>query len=277
MKLLIGTLYCGENEFDECIASIRRQTYKNFDHIVIQDLPELEAHYKLYKTFLDNKDRYGLLIKVDADVVLNSDALFSGIVEKFSSNPHLEVMNIGVDDFFTAEMIAAGIQVYRNTVRWDFSKDTLFPDIPILDQDRYMYDKTELAPAAIHCKNPSPYQAFHYGVHRGLKSIQRIHSTTHWALLKKVWNNFLKTNDKRMGLAVLGAELVYAGEFSREEANYTHPKMIRILSKYQELAPLDIQRKIKRLRLLHWGLLPDKYRQKILRFLRGRVEGRWDK
>ncbi len=276
MKLLVGTLYCGENEYEECVNAIRAQTFQNFDHITFENLPELEAHYSLYGHFLEHADQYDLLIKIDADVVLNSEDLFEGIFKKFTDNPWLEVMNIGVDDFFTGEMIAAGIQVYRNTVRWDFSKDTVFPDVPIMDPERYMYDKTDLAPAAVHCKNPSPYQAFHYGVHRGLKSIQRKHSTSHWSLLNKVWQNFLKVGDRRIGLAVLGAELVYAGEFGREDQNYTQSKMKEVLSQYEGMDAQALEREIRRLRALHWGFLPDDWRRRTIRLIRGRLEGRWD-
>jgi hypothetical protein len=277
MKLLIGTLFSGENEFDECLAAITKQTYKKFDHLIIKNLPELEAHNKLYQTFINQKDEYELLIKIDADTVLISEQLFKNIVEKFSQNPDLEILNIGVQDFFTDEMIAAGIQIYRNTVRWDFNKDTLFPDIPIMKKNSHQFDKTDLAPAAIHCKNPSIEQSFHYGVHRGLKSIQKDYSTTHWALLQKVWENFLRTGEKRIGLAVLGAELVYAGIFTREDQNYTNPKMDTVLKNYQMMNSREIKKEIQKLRSFHWGFLPQKYRQKVLRFLRGHIGGRWDK
>ena len=277
MKILVGTLYSGENEYDDCKAAIQKQTFQAFDHLLIENLPELEAHNKLYKTFIDKKDQYELLVKVDADTVLISDRLFERIVEKFAKNRKLEVLNIGVQDFFTNEMIAAGIQIYRNTVRWDFNKDTLFPDIPIMKKEAFRFDKTDLAPAAIHCKNPSIEQAFHYGVHRGLKSIQRDYSTTHWALLGKVWENFLRTGDKRIGLAVLGAELVYAGKFSREDQNYTNPQMVLVLKKYETMNARDIKREITKLRWLHWGWLPKDWRRMVIRFWRGRVEGRWDK
>lgn len=277
MKLLVGTLFAGENELKECQAAIRNQDYKNYDLMLIENLPELEAHHKLYKSFIDNGDKYDLLVKVDADTVIISDHFFASIVEKFSQNPWLEVMNVGVKDFFTDEIIPAGIQIYRNTVKWNFEKDTLFPDIPILDHDRYLYDKTELAPAAIHCKNPSLLQAFHYGVHRGLKAIQKIHSTSHWKMLEKVWENFLRTGDKRIGLAVLGAELVYVGRFARKDQNYNNPKMASILLKYQDMSAWQIKARVNTLRLINWGLLPSKWRQKVIRIVRGKLGGQWDK
>jgi hypothetical protein len=275
MRFLVGTLYSGENEFEECIQSIKGQSNQDYDHIIISNLPEIDAHYKLYRAFLDKADEYMLLIKVDADCVLISEHLFQGIVEKFTASPWLEVMNIGVLDFFTGEMIAAGIQVYRNTVKWKF-EDTLYPDIPILDLRRFLYDRTELAPAAWHCKNPSIPQAFHYGIHRGLKAIQRRHSANHWGNLEKVRKNFYSKKDMRLGFAVLGAELVYAGIIEREDQNYTNQTMNQILEKYQFFTSTELDREIKKLKGKHWGFLPSDLRRRIIRQIQGKLKGRWD-
>lgn len=274
-KILVGTLFSGENEYAACLEAIRKQSFQNFDHMLIENLPELEAHNKLYRAFIDHADEYELLIKVDADTVLLSKELFARIVEKFEQNQWLEVMNIGVLDFFTDEMIPAGIQIYRNTVRWDFSKDTVFPDIPIMDPQRYLYDKTELAPAATHCQDPSNLQAFHYGVHRGLKSIQKIHSTSHWKSLQKVWQHFLRSKDIRLGFAILGAELVYRGTFNREDQNYTNPHMDQVFEQYNDLNAEQLISTIRKMRLISWGL-PDKWRQRMLRLLRGKYGNNWD-
>ena len=37
MRIMVATLYCGENEFDECRESILRQSYSNFEHVVIKE------------------------------------------------------------------------------------------------------------------------------------------------------------------------------------------------------------------------------------------------
>ena len=276
MKLLVGTLYSGENELEECLKSIHAQRYTNYDHILIENLPELEAHYQLYKTFLDHTQEYELLVKVDADTVLCSDKLFGHLVETFEQDPSLEVLNIGVLDFFTDEMIPAGIQIYRKTTRWNFENDTVFPDVPIMDHERYRYDTTVLAPAAWHSPNPSIPQAFHYGVHRGIKSIQKIHSTTHWANMQKVWHHFLQTRDVRLGFAVLGAELVYAGTFNRKDQDYTNPRMGEMLCTYKGMDAKQLEREIRRLRFLHWGFLPDDLRRRVLRYTRGKLDENWD-
>ena len=266
MKIYVGTLYSGENEFEECVAAIRSQTYKNFDHYVFKDLPNKEAHMTLFKSFLERSEEYDVLFKVDADTVLSYDTLFEKIVYKLQTNDWLDVYSIAVYDFFCGQLLNAGFAVYRNTVRWNFEKETMFVDIPEGSPNRYLYDVTELAPAGIHCKNPSPYHAFHYGVHRGLKSIQKIHSTHHWALLEKTWENFQKTGDTRIGLAVLGAELVYNGKFEKSDVDYTNPKLKTILEKYQSLDSISLKSEIKKLRLRNWGILPRDLRRRIIRY-----------
>jgi hypothetical protein len=173
-----------------------------------------------------------------------------------------------VHDFFTDQLINAGMATYRNTVRWDYGKETMFVDHAEVRPGREVYDDKELAPAGIHCKNPAPWQAFHYGLHRGLKSIQRIHSNGHWSYLQRVWANFLKTGDTRMGLAVLGAELAYSGRLTRSDVDYTNPRMRTVLQEYLPMDRAGIEREIRRLRTRNWGILPADWRRRIIRALR---------
>ena len=275
MKVLIGTLYSGENEFEECQAAIRSQVGVNFEQLIIRNKPELEAHRLLFTMFLERANEFELLVKVDADTVLGSPQLISRIAQRFRDEPNLEVLSIALKDFFTGALIN-GLVTFRNSVRWNFEKDTVFPDIPLLDPDRYHYDQSDLAPAGMHSPNPSALQAFHYGVHRGLKSIQKIHSTTHWGLLNLVWKNFLKTQDRRIGFASLGAELVYAGVFNRADQNYTVPRMEEVFQKYADMNAGQVKKEIRQLRLRHWGFLPTDLRRRVLRENRGRLSGNWD-
>ena len=267
MKIFVGTLYCGENEYSECLLSIQKQTYRNYEHFIFKDLPNKLAHATLFQTFLDRAFEFDILIKVDADMVICSDQLFEKIVEKMSSNPDLGIFTIAVHDFFTGQMIN-GLATYRNSIRWNFEKDTLFVDIPEESTQMSCFDSKELAPAAYHCKDPSLYQAFHYGVHRGLKSIARIHSTTHWRFLTKVWENYQRTGDPRIGLAVLLTELVYAGKFKAPDVDYANPKIKKTFEKYQYWDNEKILREIRRLRLLNWGVLPGDLRRKWIRKIR---------
>lgn len=268
MRVFVGTLYSGENEYEECLAAIQNQTFRDFDHFVFRNLSLKESHRTLFKSFLDRSSEYDILIKVDADVVLSSDTIFEKIVHKMRHDDRIDVLAVAVRDFFTDQLINAGMATFRNTARWDFDKDTLFVDIAEVGQGREVYDDKELAPAGIHCKNPAPWQAFHYGLHRGLKSIQRVHSSGHWSYLERVWTNFLKTGDTRIGLAVLGAELVYAGRLSKSDVDYTNPRMKTILEEYLPLDRAGLEREIRRLRARNWGMLPGDLRRRIIRALR---------
>ncbi len=275
MRVLVGTLYSGENEYEDCLAAIQKQADVKFEHIVIKNKPELEAHRLLFTYFLERSAEFELLVKVDADTVLCSPNLFKNIIARFEADPCLEVLSIGLHDFFTDELIN-GLQTYRNSVRWNLGRDTVFPDIPLLDPHRYFYDVSEMAPAGEHCPNPSPLQAFHYGVHRGLKSIQKIHSTTHWAHMLKDWQQFLDRKDKRLGLAVLGAELVYAGVFNRADQNYTNLNLEKMLIVFEKLDARKLKKQIEKLRFSHWGFLPSELRRKKLQKTRGKQAGNWD-
>ena len=105
MRAFVGTLYSGENELEECLASIRMQTLTNYEHQVIRNLPNALAHRTLFQTFLDRSKEFDILIKVDADMVLCSDRLFENIVQKMIENPEIEVFAIAVQDFFTGVFI----------------------------------------------------------------------------------------------------------------------------------------------------------------------------
>lgn len=259
----MGTLYSGENELDECVTSIQRQSHKDFKHFIFRNLANKEAHATLFRTFLDKAGEFDVLVKVDADMVLANDFIFQNIVKKLSENRQIDLFAIAVHDFFTDQMIW-GLNAYRNTVRWDFEKETVFVDIPELSRGKMLYDESVLAPAAFHCKNPSLLQAFHYGVHRGLKSVQPKGGSTHWLLLERIWNNFRHKKDVRIGMAALGAEMVYADKFGVSDVDYTNLRMKNFLSKYVSLNATQLNREIKKLRLLNWGFLPGNIRRKIL-------------
>lgn len=273
MRLYIGTLYTIENEYDDCVQSINQQSYRNFDHFVFQNLPNKEAHARLFRSFLDQADIYDALIKVDADMVLSRTTLFAEIVAELETNPWAQVLSIAVHDFFSDELIW-GLNAYRNTVRWDFNKETLFVDRPNLPKENYLTNNSELAPAAYHCKNPSPYQAFHFGVHRGLKVIQHGNteqnestSKSHFRTMERTWEHFLRAGDVRLGLASLGAELAYQNKFTAEDLNYSNPKMNQVLERYFSMNRRRLELEIRRLRILNFSFLPSSRRRRLLRFL----------
>lgn len=267
MRVFVGVLYSGENEYQECLHSIEGQTYSEFDLYKFEFLPKLEAHRSLYHSFLDKKDRYDLLIKIDADMVLTRPELFQQIVNKFVLNPGMEVLGIAIWDFFSGGYIN-GLNSYRNTVSWELDPGNVNADVVIVDAERYVFDQSELAPAAWHCKNPSKLQAFHFGVHRGVKIFAPKHSTSHWHLLQKTWQNFLKTDDVRIGLAILGAELVFSSALNKEDVDYTNPRLAEVFQQYQDMDATQVKREIHKLRFRNWGFVPGDLRRWFLRWWR---------
>lgn len=270
MRIYAGTLHTIENEYEECVASIQRQTHPHFEHCVFDNLPNKLAHTTLFQSFLDRAAEFDVLVKVDADMVLLSDTLFADIAATLEQNPWAEILTIQVLDFFANTQIW-GLNAYRNTVRWELDRENLFVDRPNTPAEKYLKDSTRLAPAAIHCKNPSPYQAFHYGVHRGLKVIQpgrrelvESSSITHWSFLRRVDANFRVAGDVRVGLAVLGAEMAFAGRFAPPDLDYGNPRMQSVLAEYARLDAGQLARKIRQMQLLNFGYLPGSLRRKVI-------------
>lgn len=298
MRIFVGTLYTVENEFDDCVAAIQAQTYQDFSHIVFEGLRNKEAHEALYSTFLTKADEFDLMIKVDADMVIQDRRLFAGIVHTFETNEPLTHLQIAVHDFF-ADGLIWGMHAYRNAVRWQTNGEDLFLDRFDTGGVR-VKDSEILAPAAIHCKDPSLLQAFHYGVHRGLKSrsiplkqkqggplnylwryIRRRFfwrngssdsSKTSdggkviglWESVFRAWKRYLRGEDPRLGLAVLGFELALRGRFATEHLDIPDPHMNRLLNNYSSLTPSELRDELIRLRRGNWGWLPSSSRRRVI-------------
>jgi hypothetical protein len=274
MRILVATLYSGESEFDECVASIRRQTYRNFHHEVISHLPKKRAHEALFKTFMDSGGDFGLMVKIDADMVLARDDFFQALVSKFDSSPLIEVIGVAVHDFYSDQLIQ-GLNAYRRGIVWP-GVDDLFTDFMPVGTYEIHLDADELAPAAYHCPDPSDIQSFHYGVQRALKVIQPGRRTkrpsyakSHWETLERVRQNFLLRKDRRIGIAVLGAELAFRGGFGVEHLDYCSPVLGKALRRYSNFDAQRIAADVRRLRTFNFGWLPSRIRRDALRYFRG--------
>jgi len=273
MRIFVGTLYAGENELEECVDSINRQKGATFEHVIFKNLGNKEAANTLYKTFMERSGEFDLLVKVDADIVLVDDHLFSNISQKFRENDWLDLLEIRVHDFYSDQLIW-GLPSYRSTVKWTPAQENLFvDDFPPVPKNHRISDCKELAPAGIHCKNPSPLQAFHYGVYKGLKVIQpeigeKVISKTHsnWEKIERTYAHFKRKRDTRLGFAVLGAELALKGKFQADHLDYSNPYMKQVFHRYANYTLPQIQVEIYRHRLTNWGFLPNRWRRKVLSF-----------
>ena len=252
MRILVGTLYTIENEFAECCASIKAQTHQNFEHLVIQGLPNKEAHDTLYRSFEQRSAEFDLMIKVDADMVLENRCLFEKIVCRFEADPQLNWLCLQVHDFYCNRLIW-GLNIFRNTIRWLYRTEALFVDHnvdPASVTKRQLSDP-ELTPAAVHCKNPGLFQAFHFGFHRGQKCAQpgrfiAKREVLQWKLFRDVLVHYRQTRDGRLARALAGFELALAGRFDDSVVSFENPFLHDLFEKeFARCSASELERYIR--------------------------------
>lgn len=221
MRVLVGTLYTGENEFEKGKQSLQQQTYTEWEQVVYKHLPNKEAHDRLYRTFMEQSGKFDLFVKLDADMVFRSKTSLQTIVNLFRSEPELDHAIIAVHDW-ASDMLIMGLHAYSDRAEWKVSDEDLFvdhsPDIP----GKRLSTKQSPAPLVDHSPDPSPFQAFRFGVHRASKVVQHdrsglavFRSRMQWNLLTNVWQRFCQTDIRRLGLALYGAETVIEGSVRR--------------------------------------------------------------
>ena len=168
MKIYVGILYSGENEFDACIESIESQDYADFEYFVFKGLAKKEAHDALNKDF--SESGFDLLIHVGADTVLIGNEVFSNIVDRFKQNPWMQHFEIALHDFFSDQLIW-GLNTYHN-IKWEKTDEQVFTDFIPVKKGCKVGDIDDLAPAAFHCPDPGSFQSFHYGAHKAMKIME---------------------------------------------------------------------------------------------------------
>ncbi len=270
MRILVITLVTIENEFEECVAAIARQTYRDYHHLIFRDLGSTEANRTLYGTFMERAGEFDLLMRVDADMVIENQELFAWVVEKMTARPSLEVLSIDIHDYFTDRLIA-GLHTYRNTVKFAVD-DPIQPDHPIVSQQHTRIVRSAVGFGVRHCKNPSVLQALHYGIHRGVKlrawvrrgDIQHVY----WyaSVIRQTWRHYVKRRDRRLALALLGAELGVRGVFAVDHLSHHTELPKQVLRATQRLDDPTLDAVIRRLQRTAWGFLPALLRMCALRW-----------
>lgn len=270
MQILVITLVTIENEFEECVASIARQTYRDYRHIILRDLESAEANRALYGTFMQRAGEFDLLIRVDADMVIENDHLFAWVVERMSARPSLEMLSIDIHDFFTDGLIS-GLHAYRNTVTFPLD-DPIQPDHALVPKERTLIERSNFGYGVRHGKNPSPLQALHYGIHRGVKMHEWIRRGNarriYWYawMIRQTARNFGKRRDRRLALALLGAELGLRGVFAVDHLSHHTEFPKRVLQATERLDDATLAEVIRRLQREAWGTLPPLFRMCALRW-----------
>ncbi len=247
LKILIGTMYSGEREFDECVEALKDQKYCYRSHFVIEHLPEDAAHNQLYKRFMHHSGEYDLFLKLDADMVLSDRDKVGAAVSLFEQSPRLDHAVFSVQNWMTSSPII-GIHMYRSRVRWaqpGGEPGTETP--PDLQGQRRHFTRGHPSPLAHHSPNPGPAQAFRYGLRCALKAFQigspgvrPVQAITHWRLLRRLWRHFDLVRDPRLGLALMAVEHALTHEVSTEFCNYTNPRFWQLLNLYTVMTPVEI-------------------------------------
>lgn len=221
MRVLIGTLYSGENEFEQSKRSLRRQIHANWEQVVFKHLPNREAHDRLYRTFMERADDFDLFVKLDADMVFRSKRSLRTLVNLFKSQPELDHALLAVRDW-ASDTLIMGLHAYSSRAVWTPSDEELFVDHSPSVPGKRLTTTEAPAPLVDHSPDPSPFQAFRFGVHRALKVVQRdrplldlFRSRMQWTLLGNVWRRFTETRHRRLGLIMVGAEKVLSGDVTR--------------------------------------------------------------
>ena len=99
-RVLVLTLFSGEQEYEEAVAALERQSFRGFDHRVFEHLPNKEAHEALQRAVMESAADYDLFLKLDADMVFRSGDALAQIVELFRARPEVDHARTVVHDWF---------------------------------------------------------------------------------------------------------------------------------------------------------------------------------
>lgn len=252
-RILVLTLYAGENEFDRCCASLAAQTYGNWDHKIFKNMGNVEGHHALYSAVMDNADKYDLFIKLDADMLLSGTHVLQDIVGMFKSTADLDHLIVACDDFMTGRPII-GVHTFSNRVRWNRRPDGIFLDpSPSRPGRRKIIEEPETS-FFQHTPDPAPFQAFHFGAHRALKLTQRGRSAaekrteamrTQWDTLYHAWEQFRILGDRRHALALVAADMVIAGEIGEGAHDYADLGLRRAFEATVTLSDAELKARLQ--------------------------------
>jgi len=213
---LVGMLFCGENERAQAVAALERQELESWDLFVLENLPNKAAHDALYGEFMARAADYDFFLKLDADMVFRHERGLTTIRDLFAADPGLEGMMFDVHDWYS-DYLTPGLQVFRSSVRWAPHADPLMVDPMPRMTGRAVRVTKAPAPLVVHSPDPSPLQAFRFGVHRAMKMLQldrpaaardRGRFEVHYVILQATWDKLRESNDARRALAIAGAEYV---------------------------------------------------------------------
>lgn len=213
-KVLVVTLYSGENEYEACKKSVKQQVGVDIVHRVIEFLPKQEAHQKLYQMFDENRQEFSYFAKLDADMEFSSPKSLKNILTQFSEG--VDVVSATVHDGMTnSDMQSFNVFSSRCYFHYE-ANDPLFTDQLKVDYPGRQYSYVDHERNVLHAFNPSPFQAFMFGVHRALKVVQpgekvpSLNNSYHQrVILNQTYRFWLETKSEHLEYALWGATLVF--------------------------------------------------------------------
>ena len=201
-KVFVGTMYCGEGDFEEGLSLVLAQKDVEVEHVVIRDLPEKQAHNALWQAWRSAQGRCDMFVKVDADTVLAHDGVLRAFWSLLQGNPRVTGVQAPLNDYFTAGHIN-GLNCFSPRVTFRDTADELFCDRQVdVDHDVVIRSDqvgNDLRPAGYHCYRATDRQAFHFGLHRALKRQANV--------LDRVRAAYRREPTRARGLALLGAQV----------------------------------------------------------------------
>lgn len=255
--VLVLTLYSGEAEYGRCRESLNNQTYSAWEHRTFENLPNAEAHTRLYETVMAEHDAYDLFLKLDADMVLADDGVLARIDSLFRRITELDHLVLGAADWFTDSDII-GVHTFSRRVRWLPNPSGLFTDPdPVFPGRKLMI--THPRPVAVyHGSDPSSLQAFYFGVHRAMKACQRdlgraekqpFGARVEWGALRRLWRHYQMDGDPRLGLALHGADLVFRGSVPATAVDRQSLELHQAFRQSEALGAAELRERLE----THWS------------------------
>ena len=210
-NIFVGTMECGEGDFESCKNKINSQSGVNVTHCIISGYSEKDAHNKLWESWNSVKEDFDYFVKIDADTVLIRDNILRLVFDTMSLFGATG-MQVPIYDFYTDKLIS-GMNCFSPDVIFKETKDELFCDRVDTNHKKEIKGSSvpsALVPCARHCFESTNEQSFHFGVHRMLKNQKNIIQD-----VKIAWN---KSRDVRRSYCLIGATMVT--KFGRNDFNY---------------------------------------------------------
>lgn len=254
-KFLIGTLFSGENELEQNKKSLREQTYDHWDQFILKNRPKKKAFLELFEKFLEHRDEYDFFIQYDADMVFRQKDALEIIIDQFESFEQVDRLEFLVKDHLTDSLIM-GLNIWRSDVKWELVPQKTFYDPNHVSSIKKVNVKESPAPIVDHCPNPSDFQAFQAGVHRGIKAMQPHHKWKEFNLKKsiKYWRHIdmivkkwkEQTNEQNLyrAYAILGFQTVLFHWIRSSPGTYDQDHLFDYFKPYENISVKQAREKI---------------------------------